>query len=220
MEDGMQTVTLVEVTPIAYGTWQFGGGWESVDEQAAVAGLAREGLTRHVGVSNYSTDQITEFAAVLPAETVQPPYHLFGRDIEADLLPYARAHHIGVLAYGPLARGLLGGTITEATTFGGDDWRWHSPAFTGPGSRRNLEVVAAPGRSATNRGATIAQLTVAWVLAHPAVQVAIVGSGTPAHLEESLGALDLAPSQGDLAEIDSIMAAAVPLGGPSLEGMT
>jgi hypothetical protein len=101
MEDGMQTVTSgashLEVTPIAYGTWQFGGDWESVDEQA-VAGLVREGLTRHVGVSNYSTDQITEFAAVLPAETVQPPYHLFRRDIEADLLPYARAHHISRMA--------------------------------------------------------------------------------------------------------------------------
>ena len=162
----MQTVTPgashLEVTPIAYGTWQFGGDWESVDEQAAVADLVREGLTRRVGVSNYSTDQITAFAAVLPAETVQPPYYLFRRDIEADLLPYAQAHHIGVLAYGPLAHGLLGGTITEATTFGGNDWRSQSPAFTGPGFRSNLEVVAAPGRSATNRGATIAQLAMAW----------------------------------------------------------
>jgi hypothetical protein len=210
MEDAMQTVTLgashLEVTPIAYGTWQFGGDWEPVDEQAAAAVLVREGLTRHVGVSNYSTDQITEFAAVLPAETVQPPYHLFRRGIEADLLPYAQAHHIGVLAYGPLAHGLLGGTITKATTFGGDDWRSHSPAFAGPGFRRNLQVFAAPGRSAADRGATTAQLAVAWVLAHPAAQVAIAGSRTPAHLEESLGALDLTLSQGDLAEIDSIMA--------------
>jgi aryl-alcohol dehydrogenase-like predicted oxidoreductase len=83
MEDGMQTVTPgashLEVTPIAYGTWQFGDDWESVDEQAVVAGLVRAGLTRHMGVSNYSTDQNTAFAAVLPAETVQPPYHLFRR---------------------------------------------------------------------------------------------------------------------------------------------
>lgn len=56
---------------------------------------------------------------MLPAETVQPPYHLFRRDIEADLLPYAQAHHVGVPAYGPLAHGLLCGTITEATKFGG-----------------------------------------------------------------------------------------------------
>ena len=206
----MQTVTpgasRQEVTPIAYGTWQFGGDWEPVGEQAAVAGPVREGLTRHVGVSNYSTDQITEFAAVPPAETVQPPYHQFRRDIEADLLLYAQAHHIGVLAYGPLAHGLLRGTITEATTFGGDDWRSHSPAFTGPGIRRNLEVVAAPGRSAADRGATTAQLAVAWVLAYPAVQVAFVGARTPAHLQESVGALELALSRDDLAEIDSIMA--------------
>ena len=98
----MQTVTLgasqLEVTPIAYGTWQSG-----------------EGLICHVGVSNYTPEQITEFAAVLPVETVQLPYHLFCRGIEAGLLPYAQAHHIGVLAYGPLAHGLLGGAIT----FGG-----------------------------------------------------------------------------------------------------
>ncbi len=110
------------------------------------------------------------------AETVQPAYHLFHRGIEADLLPYAAAHDIGVLAYGPLAHGLP--------------------------------------------GATIAQLAVAWVLAHPAVQVAIVGARTPAHLAESLGALDLTLSQADLADIDQIMAAAVPVGGPTPEGMS
>jgi aryl-alcohol dehydrogenase-like predicted oxidoreductase len=73
---------------------------------------------------------------------------------------------------------------------------------------------------AAARGATIAQLAVAWVLAHPAVQVAIVGARTPAHLTESLGALDLPLSRDDLAEIDHIMAAAVPVGGPSPEGMS
>ena len=220
----MQTVTPgashLQVTPIAYGTWQFGGDWSQWTNRPRWPAWSARAAARHAGVSNYGTDQITEFAAVLPAETVQPPYHLFRRDIEADLLPYARAHHIGVLAYGPLAHGPLSGTITEATTFGGDDWRSHSPAFTGPGFRRNLEVVAAPGRSAADRGATIAQLAVAWALAHPAVQVTIVGSRTPAHLEESLDTLDRTLSQGDLAEIDSIMAAAVPLGGPSSEGMT
>jgi aryl-alcohol dehydrogenase-like predicted oxidoreductase len=186
----------------------------------ALAELVREGLIRHVGVSNYSTAQITEFAAVLPAETVQPAYHLFRRDIETGLLPYAKAHDIGVLAYGPLAHGLLGGTITETTTFGAGDWRSHSPAFTGPGFRRNLEVVAALRRFAADRGATISQLAVAWVLAHPAVQVAIVGARTPAHLDESAGAAELRLSKDDLAEIDRIMAAAVPVGGPTPEGMT
>jgi aryl-alcohol dehydrogenase-like predicted oxidoreductase len=187
---------------------------------AALADLVCEGLIRHVGVSNYTTAQIEQFAAVLPVETIQPPYHLFRRDIEADLLPYASARGIGVLAYGPLAHGLLGGAITGATTFAADDWRAHSSAFTGDGFARNLQVVAALRAFATRRGATIGQLAVAWVLAHPAVQVAIVGARTPAHLAESLGALDLTLSQADLAEIDHIMAAAVPVGGPTPEGMS
>ena len=106
-----------------------------------------------------------------------------------------------MLAYGPLAHGLLGGTINRTTTFDASDWRSHSPAFTGPGFRRNLQVVAALRAFAADRGATIAQLAVAWVLAQPAVQVAIVGARTPAHLAESIGALDLALSQDDLAEI-------------------
>ena len=94
------------------------------------------------------------------------------------------------------------------------------PAFTGAGFARNLEVVAALRAFAADRGATIAQLAVAWVLAHPAVQVAIVGARTKAHQAESLGALNLSLSQDDLAEIDHIMAAAVPVGGPTPEGMT
>jgi aryl-alcohol dehydrogenase-like predicted oxidoreductase len=187
---------------------------------AALAELVREGLIRHVGVSNYTPGQIEQFAAVLPVQTVQPPYHLFRRDAETDLLPYAQAHNIGVLAYGPLAHGLLGGAITSTTTFGPGDWRTHSPAFTGDGFARNLQVVAALRSFAGRLGATIAQLAVAWVLAHPAVQVAVVGARTPAHQAETLGALDLTLSQADLAEIDTIMAAAAPVGGPTPEGMS
>ncbi len=187
---------------------------------AALAELVRDGLIRHVGVSNYTPAQIDEFSAALPAETVQPPYHLFRRDIETGLLPYAAAHGIGVLAYGPLAHGLLGGTITETTRFDAGDWRAHSPAFTGAGFARNLQVVAALRAFAARHGASMAQLAIAWVLANPAVQVAIVGARTPTHLAESLGALDLTLSQADLVDIDGIMAAAVPVGGPTPEGMS
>jgi aryl-alcohol dehydrogenase-like predicted oxidoreductase len=194
-------------------------GTPTEETAAALAELVREGLIRHVGVSNYSTAQIEQFSSVLPVQTIQPPYHLFRRDIEADLLPFAAAHNISVLAYGPLAHGLLGGTFTETTTFGPADWRASSPAFTGPDFARNLQVAAALSAFAAGRGATIAQLAVAWVLANPAVQVAIVGARTPAHLDETLGAVDLTLDQADLAEIDAIMAAATPVGGPTPEGM-
>jgi len=174
--------------------------------QTVIRGASQLKVTRSRMAPGSSAGTGGRWTSRLPVEAVQPPYHLFRRDIEAGLLPYAAAYHIGVLAYGPLAHGLLGGTLTEATTFGADDWRSHSPALTGPGIRRNLDVVAALSRSAADSGATTAQLAVAWVLAYPAVQVAFVGARTPAHLQESVGALDLALSRDDLAEIDSIMA--------------
>ena len=137
--------------------------------QTVIRGASQLKVTRSRMTPGSSAGTGDRWTSRLPVEAVQPPYHLFRRGIEAGLLPYAAAHHIGVLAYGPLARGLPGGTITEATTFGPGDWRSHSPAFTGPGFGRNLEVVAALSRFAADRGATIAQLAVAWVLAHPAV---------------------------------------------------
>ena len=187
--------------------------------QTVIQGACQLKVTRSRMAPGSSAGTGDRWTSRLPVKAVQPPYHLFRRGIEAGLLPYAAAHHIGVLAYGPLACGLLGGTITEAARFGPGHWRSQSPAFTGPGFGRNLQVVAALSRFAADRGATIAQLAVAWVLAHRAVQVAIVAR-TPHHLQESVGALDLALSRDDLAETDSIMAAAVPLGGPSPEGMT
>ncbi|HZU74256.1 MAG TPA: aldo/keto reductase, partial [Acidimicrobiales bacterium] len=191
-----------------------------VETAEALRELRDEGLIGHVGVSNYSVDQIAEFSRALAVETVQPPYHLFRRDIEADLLPYAQDHDTGVLVYGPLAHGLLGGTMTAATTFPDDDWRSHHPAFTGAGFRANLAAVDALALMAARRGATAGQLALAWVLGHPAVQVAIVGSRHPDHLAESIGALDLRLDDADRAEIERIMATAQPIGGPAPEAMT
>ncbi len=77
-----------------------------------------EGRIRHIGVSNYDAAQVAEFAETRPVEALQPPYDLFRRDIEAEILPYAADHDVGVLAYGPLAHGLLTGAMDE-----GDDAR-------------------------------------------------------------------------------------------------
>src|SRR5271155_5904649 len=98
---------------------------------AALQELVEEGKIRYVGVSNFDAAQMAEFARTRPVETVQPPYHLFRRDIEAELLPYAREHDVGVLVYGPLAHGLLTGTMHVDTTFAADDWRSGSPVFKG-----------------------------------------------------------------------------------------
>ncbi|HEX8159844.1 MAG TPA: aldo/keto reductase, partial [Solirubrobacteraceae bacterium] len=164
----------------------------------ALQQLVDEGKIRHVGVSNYSVAQIAEFARTRPVETLQPPYHLFRRDIEADIGP-AHEHDIGVLVYGPLAHGLLTGAMDEHTTFAADDWRSRSPLFAGDTFRRNLQTVRELERWAAERGHTVSQLAIAWTLAHPAVDVAIVGARRPAHIEDSVGAADVELTAEDLA---------------------
>src|SRR5947209_665066 len=115
----------------------------------ALDSLVEEGKIRHVGVSNFDVSQMAEFARTRPVETLQPPYHLFRRDIEAEVLPHCRDYDIGVLAYGPLAHGLLSGALNEDTRFAADDWRSGAPFFKGDAYRHNLEVVRELGKFAS-----------------------------------------------------------------------
>jgi aryl-alcohol dehydrogenase-like predicted oxidoreductase len=192
-----------------------------VDETAgALAELVEAGKIRHVGVSNYDVTQLAAFAAHGPLETLQPPYHMFRRDIEDEILPYCRSQGIGVLVYGPLAHGLLAGTMSETTRFADDDWRGDSPDFTGGTFRRNLGVVNALAGFADARELSLPVLAVAWALARPGVDVAIVGARRPQHLDEIVRAADLTLTPEDLAEIDRILAVAAPVVGPSPEGVS
>jgi aryl-alcohol dehydrogenase-like predicted oxidoreductase len=186
---------------------------------AALTALVHEGKIRHVGVSNYNVTQMEDLRRFAPLQTLQPPYHLFHREIEAPILPYCARHDIGVLVYGPMAHGLLAGQMTRTTTFAPDDWRGHSPDFTGPRFARNLAVVEELRRFATGRGISLPELAVAWTLSHPAVDVAIVGAQRPDQLDGSVGAADVKLTDVDRAEIDTIMAQAVPMQGPSPEGV-
>jgi aryl-alcohol dehydrogenase-like predicted oxidoreductase len=182
----------------------------------ALARLVGEGKVRHVGVSNFDVGQMEAFSTTLPVETVQPPYHLFRRDIETEILPYAAAHQIGVLVYGPLAHGLLGGHLGPDTRFDPDDWRSKSPDFHGQSYERNLRAVAELRRLAEEElGITLAQLAVGWVLAQPAVHVAIVGTRDPEHVDDVLAGADLDLGGEVMQRIDQIMAGATPVAGPS-----
>jgi aryl-alcohol dehydrogenase-like predicted oxidoreductase len=182
-------------------------------------GFVREGLVRFVGVSNYDVGQMTAFQRVRPIDTLQPPYHLFRRDIETSILPFAREHGIGVLAYGPLAHGLLTGRMDATTTFAADDWRSTSELFTGETFRRNLAIVRDLADVARARDATVAQLAIAWSLANPAVDVAIVGARSPQQIRGTAPAADLRLSSKDMVRIDSILRGDVAVGGPAPELM-
>jgi aryl-alcohol dehydrogenase-like predicted oxidoreductase len=185
----------------------------------ALQELVEEGKIRHVGVSNFDAKQVDAFSRRRPVETLQPPYHLFRRGIEADLLPYAQERDIGVLVYGPLAHGLLSGGLHEDTEFAPDDWRSESEVFSGDSYRRNLDTVRQLERFARDRGHTVSQVAIAWTLANPAVDVAIVGSRSTAHIEDSVGALAVELGDDDLAEIERIMAGTEAVAGPSPESV-
>jgi aryl-alcohol dehydrogenase-like predicted oxidoreductase len=188
------------------------------DTAEALAKLIADGKILHVGVSNFDVGQMEKFGATLGIETLQPPYHLFRRDIETGVLPYTAANDIGVLVYGPLAHGLLSGRLGPDTRFETDDWRSNSPVFRGETFDHNLRVVARLRDLATQElGVTVAQLATAWTLANPAVHVAIVGTRDPAHVDEALAATEVDLGDEVIQRIDQIMVDATPVAGPSPE---
>jgi len=188
-------------------------------EETAIAldAFVREGKIRYVGVSNFDASQMASFEATRKVDALQPPYHLFRRDIEDSILPYTLRHGIGVLIYGPLAHGVLAGKYTRQTVFPAGDWRSKSPVFQGETLRRNLDVVAELERFAERREFPVSQVPIAWTLAHPAVDVAIVGARTASQIEQSVPAADIHLATADLAQIERIVSTAVPVGGPAPE---
>jgi aryl-alcohol dehydrogenase-like predicted oxidoreductase len=170
---------------------------------AALAELKDEGKIRHVGVSNFSPAEMEELSRTVEVETDQPPFNLFNRGIEEDVLPWCREQDIGLLVYGPLSHGLLSGNF-DPSKLSDDDWRNGHAPFAGDALERNLEAVERLKEFAGARGCTLAQLAVAWVLAQPGVHVAITGARRPAHVEGIAPAADIELSDGELAEIDEL----------------
>jgi len=184
----------------------------------ALKELRDEGKIRHVGVSNFSAEEMEALEAEIAVETLQPPYHLFRRDVERDPLPWCEDHDVGVLAYGPLAHGLLSGKIDRDWRPATDDWRAGSDLFSGESFEPNLEVVERLRALAGDHGWSVPQLAVAWTLSHPAVHVAIVGARSPEQIEGTAPAGEISLDDDVKAEIESIMEDAVGVAGPTPEG--
>ena len=168
--------------------------------------LVDAGKIRHAGVSNYDVSQLEDFEKTRPVETLQPPYHLFRRGIEDDILPWCHEHNVGVLAYSPLGSGLLTGGMSPDTTFDDDDWRSQSEGFNGEKFHRNLGIVDELAELARSMGISVGQLAIAWTLANPAVHVAIAGARSADHIDDSLAAADVDLDADTLARIDQIVA--------------
>lgn len=132
---------------------------------AALASFQREGKIRAIGVSNFTPAQMDRFSKAAPLSTVQPPYNLFEREIERDILPYAEDKGLTVLAYGALCRGLLTGKVTEKTSYQGDDLRKSDPKFNPPRLQQYLSAVRQLDAFAKERyGKTVLALAVRWIL--------------------------------------------------------
>ncbi|RRW46760.1 aldo/keto reductase [Pseudomonas luteola] len=177
-----------------------------IDETAReLEKLRQEGKVLALGVSNFSPEQMDAFRDVAPLAAVQPPYNLFERDIEKDVLPYAKDHGLAVLAYGALCRGLLAGKMSPSTRFDGDDLRKVDPKFQSPRFEQYLAAVAALEDYARARhDKTVLALAIRWIL-DKGPTIALWGARKPEQIEGVDEAFGWSLSQEELDEIDKIL---------------
>ena len=163
-----------------------------------------EGLTRHIGVSNFSVEQLRRVQGVAPVETLQPPYSLIAREAEDEILPFAEREGIGVIVYSPMGSGLLSGAMTRERigALPDDDWRTRSPEFRDPRLAENLALVERIRLVAERHRTTPGAVAIAWTLTNPAVDGAIVGFRRPDQVDPIVAAANLELDDEDVAEID------------------
>ena len=186
--------------------------WPEPDEQieegwGAVADLVKAGKVRFGGVCNFSVAQLERIQPIHPVTSLQPPYSMLRREIEADVVPWAEAHNAGILAYSPMQAGLLTGRFTRerVAALPADDWRGRHPFFQEPQFSSILDKVDRLRPIADRLGITVSQLSLAWVLRLPVMTSAIVGSRNPEQIRETAAAGDVTLGAETVAEIEAIL---------------
>jgi aryl-alcohol dehydrogenase-like predicted oxidoreductase len=174
-------------------------GWSTL------AQLKNEGKVRWIGVSNFNVPQMRRIASVAPISSLQPPYSLVRRDIEAEILPYAGTSGIGVLAYSPMGSGLLTGTMTRErlAALPEDDWRKRSAHFQEPLLSRNLQIAERVVEVAQRLGRAPGEVAIAWTLRRPDVTGAIVGMRSTEQVQQIVGASDFRLDQESITWLES-----------------
>jgi len=169
-----------------------------------LAALRTEGKVRWIGVSNFSAAQIQRAEKIAPVTSLQPPYSIIRRGIEAETLPYCEKRGIGVISYAPMASGLLTGAMTRerATALPADDFRSRNPEFREPRLSKNLELVERLRLVGARHGRTPGEVAIAWTLRRPAITGAIVGARNAKQSEGVMRAGELKLTSEEIAEIE------------------
>src|ERR1017187_513867 len=154
-------------------------GWNTM------ADLKREGKVRHIGVSNFSIAQMERCVSIAPITSLQPPYSMLNRAVEAEILPYCESHLIGVINYAPMHSGLLTGAMTKerVANLPPDDFRRKVKNYQEPLLSRNLAIADFLKQIGTRHGVSAGVVAIAWTLCNPAITAAIVGGRSPEQVE-------------------------------------
>ncbi len=194
----------VEVIDLYQVHWPADEAAETEEGWTELARLQKEGKVRWIGASNFSAEELRRAESIAPVTSLQPPYSLIKREIEDELLPLCRKKNIGVIAYSPMASGLLTGAMTaqRAANLPADDWRRRNPEFQEPKLSRNLALVQRLRKIAARYGRTPGQVAIAWTLRDPVVTGAIVGARNAKQVDEIMGVPDFRLSPEEIAEIE------------------
>jgi len=168
--------------------------------------LQREGKILALGVSNFSPEQMDAWRHVAPLHSTQPPYNIFEREIENDVLPYASQHKLLVLSYGAICRGLLSGRMRFNRKFDGDDLRRKDPKFQPPRFAHYLKAADMLGQHVwENHGKTLLAFAIRWILDRGEAMTALWGARNAGQLDAVEEAFGWKLSSGDYAEVDRIL---------------
>jgi aryl-alcohol dehydrogenase-like predicted oxidoreductase len=176
---------------------------ESLEEMER---LRQEGKTRYIGVSNYNARQMERALQTAPIQSNQPRYNMFDREIEAEDLPFCAEQGIGILAHSPLAKGLLTGKYSPDHQFPAEDERADRKRFQGQTFAEYLAVAERLAEIAQEKGLSLVQLAIGWILREPAITCVLVGAKSPAQVQDHLGAVGVQFSEEELDRIDEILA--------------
>ena len=183
--------------------------WPVPDEEIeegwhTMADLQREGKVRWIGVSNFSVAQMERARKIAPITSLQPPYSMINRGVQAEILPWCRKHEIGVINYSPMASGLLTGAMTKerVAAMPDDDFRKRAKAFQEPNLSRNLELADLLKQIGARHGVSAGVVAIAWTLHNEAITAAIVGGRSAKQVDGVLPAATFRLTEDEFGEIE------------------